>query len=171
MLGEASSQGTSYQGTQLRQDRDASCGQDASTALQFALDQGHSGQGTRLPVCSDVQITNAGEVHPPHSPLQDNSSSLMVNQKPTASLSEISAASPCQSITPSQCGQKAVSVVQAMGFLSGEHLNSEHVTSRLGAPYHQHLPSADIVKQHDTHTFSSQEMNVLQSHDLQLSID
>ena len=180
VLAETNSQGTSYQAAQHRQDRDASCGQDTATAtattLQFALDQGHSGQGSRLPPCSDVQITPTSEVHPTtshkQSPLQDNSSSLMANQKAPASVNQVNPLSTCQSITPSQCGQKAVSVVQAMGFLSGEALNSDHGASRLGAPYHQHLPSAaGLVKQHDTHTFPSQEMNILQSHDLQLSID
>lgn len=207
---KSSSQGTSYQGTQSRRDRDAAQGSDGgqettalqlaldqallcqgtrlrrdrdsssssgqdTAALQFALDQPHAAQGTQPAGCSDSQITTPIEVQPPTShklnPAQDNSS-LVVTQKPTAPICQVNAISPCQNMNPSQCGQKAVAVSQTLGFLSGgEQVNSEHGTSCLGGPLHQHQPHHPGVKQQDTHTFTSQEISLLQSHGIQLSID
>lgn len=207
---KANSQGTSYQGTQLRRDRDAaqgsedgqettalqlaldqallcpgtrlrrdrdsssSGGQDAA-ALQFALDQTHTAQGTRLAGCSDSQITTPVEVQPPTShklnAVQDNSS-MVVTQKPSAPIGQVSALSPCQNMNPSQCGQKAVAVGQTLSFLSGgEQVNSEHGASCLGGPLHHHQHHHPSVKQQDSHTFTSQEISLLQSHGIQLSID
>lgn len=166
----------SCQGTRLRRDRVASSGGGHDTAaLQFVLDQSHAAQGTRLPGCSDTQSRTTSEVHPPSShkpsPSQDNSS-LVVSQKSSAPLGQVNALSPCQNMNPSQCGQKAAAVGQTLGFLSGdEQVNSEQGgSSCLGGPLHQQQALHQSVKQ-DTHTFTSQEMSILQSHDLQLSID
>lgn len=208
---KTSSQGTSYQGTQLRRDRNVAQGSDGgqettalqlaldqalscqgtrlrrdrealgggggqdTAALQFVLDQPHTGQGTRLPGCQDTQITNPSEIHSPTShklnATQDNSS-LVVSQKASAPLGQVNELSPCQNMNPSQCGQKAVAVDQTLGFLSGgEQVNSDHGASCLGGPLHQHQTHHPSVKQQDTHTFTSQEISLLQSHDLQLSID
>lgn len=211
---KASSQGASYQGTQMRRDREVAQGSDSvqdtmelqlaidqvlasqsmrlrrdreasgggvgggqnNAVLQFGLDQSQAVQGTRLPGCSEPQITTTSEVQPPAShklsPTQENSS-MVVSQKHSTPVDQVNTLTPCQNMNPAQCGQKAAAVGQALGYLSGgEQVNSEHGgASCLGAPLHPHQSLPHSVKQQDTHTFTSQEMSLLQSHDLQLSID